>query len=130
VHDGIDIERDVHVTGGASTFELRSTPGGALLSQPAPFDGTASYQGERPPGIPSKWSGNLAVNFPAHAGVRLTGREFTADPQPRTGVRSGRRSNPLAVAEGPGGQDTATHAAGSRLLDVRLNGGFFRVLLS
>lgn len=67
----IYIFRGVEATGGAGSFDFDVPSGTADVNPPEPFAGEASYF--RPSGEKARWQGNLSVDFPGRANVRLTG---------------------------------------------------------
>jgi hypothetical protein len=78
--DGMEIHRFVGVRApaGALTFDRKLR--GATVKPPAPFSGFGHFAarpgaGERSSGI---WSGDLSVDLPGHAGVRIGGPGFRA----------------------------------------------------
>jgi hypothetical protein len=79
---GILISRSAsgHLGAGALGFEPDLST--ATFAAGAPFSGTASYLGKRPPREVTPgtgtWRGNLKIDFPGDAGVRLAGPGFTA----------------------------------------------------
>jgi hypothetical protein len=81
-------EGEIHVmrtvTGrlGAGALRYGSSLDSASFDPAAPFSGSATYRGRRPwhearPGE-GTWRGDLKVDFPGHAGVRLAGPAFSA----------------------------------------------------
>lgn len=70
------IFRGVEAIGGAGSFEFDVPSGTADVNPPEPFSGEASYF--RPPGKKARWRGNLSVDLPGHANVRLTGASTRA----------------------------------------------------
>jgi hypothetical protein len=66
----IRIERIVGALAGPSAFRFDVAAGSAWVGPPAPFAGEATYA--RVEGR-SSWHGNLTVDFPGRAEVRLTG---------------------------------------------------------
>ena len=65
------VTRAVAAEAGPVAFDYDVPGGTAMVAPPAPFDGTAFYR--RAPGGRVTWHGNLSVDFPGRAGVRLTG---------------------------------------------------------
>jgi hypothetical protein len=65
------ISRGVEATGAAGSFDFDVPSGTADVSPPEPFAGEASYF--RPPLKKARWQGDLSVDFPGRANVRLTG---------------------------------------------------------
>jgi len=65
------IFRGVEATGGAGSFNFDVPSGTANVKPPEPFAGEASYF--RPSDTKSRWQGDLSVDFPGRANVRLTG---------------------------------------------------------
>ncbi len=67
-------------TGGSSAFEVAGSPSqptSAVVTPPAPFSGTASF--EAIPGELAEWAGTLAVDLPGVGTVQLTGPRFTPE---------------------------------------------------
>ncbi len=66
------IFRGVEATGAAGSFDFDVPSGTAEVNPPEPFVGEASYF--RPSGQKKvRWQGDLSVDFPGRANVRLTG---------------------------------------------------------
>jgi hypothetical protein len=65
------ISRSVYVTAAPRAFDFDVPSGTALATPPMPFAGDARYI--RSSGKGTRWRGDLSVDFPGHAGVRLTG---------------------------------------------------------
>jgi hypothetical protein len=65
------IERAVGTEAKPAAFDYDVPAGTATVAPPAPFDGEATYN--RPSKGPATWHGDLSVDFPGRAGVRLTG---------------------------------------------------------
>jgi hypothetical protein len=65
------IDRAVTAVGKPSAFDYDVPAGTAAVEPPAPFGGSAGY-GRTIDGRVT-WHGNLSVDFPGRAGVRLTG---------------------------------------------------------
>jgi hypothetical protein len=65
------IIRGVETTGAAGSFDFDVPSGTADVTPPKPFAGEASYL--RPPGKKARWQGDLSVDLPGRADVRLTG---------------------------------------------------------
>jgi hypothetical protein len=80
---GVSILRSVDAMTGPEAFTYGLEKYTATIAPPPPFSGTAYFLGERPPGIPSKVSGDLRVDFPGRAGVALTGAGFRGELQTR-----------------------------------------------
>lgn len=70
------ISRYVAITTAPVSFDFDVPSGTAHVNPPAPFTGGASYR--RSSGRSARWRGDLSVDFPGHAGVRLTGAETHA----------------------------------------------------
>jgi hypothetical protein len=70
------ISRRVRVTTGSDAYDFNVPSGTAHVDPPAPFAGEASYR--RPSDKSARWRGDLSVDFPGHAGVRLTGADTRA----------------------------------------------------
>lgn len=64
--------RGVEATGPSKSFDFDVSRGTARLRPPEPFEGEATYL--RPAGKRNQWTGDLRVDFPGRANVRLTGR--------------------------------------------------------
>lgn len=65
------ISRSVEVTAAPGSFDFDVPSGTAHVRPPRPFAGEASYL--RPSGKSASWQGDLSIDFPGQAGVRLTG---------------------------------------------------------
>ncbi len=65
------ILRGIEAAGAAGSFDFDVPSGMADVNPPEPFAGEASYF--RPSGKTAHWQGDLSVDFPGHADVRLTG---------------------------------------------------------
>lgn len=65
------ISRSIDVTAAPGSFDFDVPSGTAHVVPPKPFAGEASYF--RPSGKSANWHGDLSIDFPGHAGVRLTG---------------------------------------------------------
>jgi hypothetical protein len=63
------ITRGVAAEAGPVAFDYDVSAGTAAVSPPAPFDGEATYR--RGPGKSTSWRGDLTVDFPGRADVRL-----------------------------------------------------------
>lgn len=72
----LHISRGVWVTAAPASFDFDVPAGRAHVNPPTPFEGAASYL--RPSGKSSIWGGDLSVDFPGRAGVRLTGANTRA----------------------------------------------------
>lgn len=88
----VKVQRAVsgHLGGGALSYAASLESAG--FSGETPFAGHATYSGKAPareirPGH-GTWNGNLTVDFPGHAGVRLSGPTFSAS------IIHARRGNP------------------------------------
>lgn len=68
---GMGISRSVDVTAAPGAFDFDVPAGVAFVTPPAPFAGEARYT--RSSGKRASWRGDLSVDFPGRAGVRLTG---------------------------------------------------------
>jgi hypothetical protein len=69
--NGISIGRFAGLVAPAGTFTYDPKVLTATLSPPAPFSGSAQFhRGAKPA---NRWSGNLTVDLPGRAGVKLTG---------------------------------------------------------
>ncbi len=76
---GVRILRSVAVAAGPPTFrqpEREHVPEHLVLTPPAPFSGSASFQ--RTPESTFTWTGPLRVEFPGTDPVALAGPDFTA----------------------------------------------------
>lgn len=71
VSDGISIGRFANLIAPAGTFTYDPKVKTATLRPPAPFSGSAQFHRDAKPA--SRWSGNLTVDLPGRAGVKLTG---------------------------------------------------------
>jgi hypothetical protein len=67
----LSIIRGVEATGAAGSFDFDVRSGTADVNPPEPFAGEASYL--RLSGKKARWRGDLSVDFPGQANVRLTG---------------------------------------------------------
>jgi hypothetical protein len=78
----VSVERHVAGRLGAGAFDYAPSLGSATFTGAGPFDGEATYAGVQPPhgSHPGSgtWRGDLKVNFPGAAGVRLAGPGFSA----------------------------------------------------
>lgn len=70
----IQVSREVQFDYPVSAFEFAPDLRAASLEPPAPFSGAALYRGRARPA--NRWTGNLAVDFPGHSNVSLTGARF------------------------------------------------------
>lgn len=67
-------------SGDAGAFEIggsSSQPTSAVVTPPAPFSGTASFNVV--PGVLAEWAGTLAVDLPGVGTVQLTGPRFAPE---------------------------------------------------
>ena len=64
--------RGVEVAGSSKSFDFDVSTGMARLHPPEPFEGEATYL--RAADKRNQWKGDLSVDFPGRANVRLTGR--------------------------------------------------------
>ncbi len=71
VHEGVLISRFVNVVEPAGTFVFDPKVQTATLHPSAPFSGTGRFNRAAMPA--NRWSGNLTVDLPGRAGVKLTG---------------------------------------------------------
>ena len=71
VHEGVSISRFASVVEPAGTFMFDSKVRSATLRPSAPFSGTGRFNRAAMPA--NRWSGNLTVDLPGRAGVKLTG---------------------------------------------------------
>jgi hypothetical protein len=71
VHEGISIDRFAGAVEPASTFVFDSKVQTATLRPSAPFAGIGRFSRTAKPA--NRWSGNLTVDLPGRAGVKLTG---------------------------------------------------------
>ncbi len=71
VKEGISIGRFVNAIEPAGTFVYDSKVQTATLRPAAPFSGTGRFN--RAASAANRWSGNLTVDLPGRAGVKLTG---------------------------------------------------------
>jgi hypothetical protein len=74
--NGISIGRFAGLVTPAGTFTYDPKVLTATLSPPAPFSGSAQFHRSAKPA--NRWSGNLTVDLPGRAGVKLTGGGLTA----------------------------------------------------
>jgi hypothetical protein len=73
-HDGISIGRFVERTASAGTFGYDPKIRSATVRPPPPFSGTARFRrAARPAG---RWTGDLTVDLPGRANVKLAGSDF------------------------------------------------------
>lgn len=70
------ISRRVWVAAAPDSFDFNVPSGTAHVDPPSPFAGKASYR--RSSGKEARWRGDLSVEFPGHADVRLTGPKTRA----------------------------------------------------
>jgi hypothetical protein len=70
----IRVLREVQVDTPASAFGFAPGLRAASLDPPTPFSGSALYLREARPA--NRWTGNLAIDFPGHSNVSLTGTRF------------------------------------------------------
>jgi hypothetical protein len=70
-HGPLSITRGVEAEAGPSAFDYDVAAGTATVSPPAPFDGEATFR--RGSGKSASWHGDLSVDFPGRADVRLAG---------------------------------------------------------
>lgn len=71
VRDGISIGRLAGLIAPAGTFTYDPKVQAATLRPPAPFSGSAQFHRGANPA--NRWTGNLTVDLPGRAGVKLTG---------------------------------------------------------
>lgn len=71
VHEGVSISRFANVIEPAGTFVFDPKVQSATLRPSAPFSGTGRFNRAAMPA--NRWSGNLTVDLPGRAGVKLTG---------------------------------------------------------
>jgi hypothetical protein len=78
----VKVERFVGGRLGAGALSYAPSLGSATFTGAGPFEGKATYSGVHPPqGThpgPGTWRGDLKVDFPGAAGVRLAGPGFSA----------------------------------------------------
>ncbi len=72
VREGVSIGRFAGAVEPADTFVFDSKARTATLNPSAPFSGTGRFNRAAMPA--NRWSGNLTVDLPGRAGVKLTGR--------------------------------------------------------
>jgi len=65
----LGITRGISAEAGPAAFDYDVSAGTATVSPPVPFDGEAVYR--RGPGKSTSWHGDLTVDFPGRADVRL-----------------------------------------------------------
>ena len=73
-HDGITIRREVSKVAGVGAFDYDPLLRAATLEPPAPFSGRAVFRRAAVPA--SRWTGNLAVDFPGRPDVSLARAGF------------------------------------------------------
>lgn len=71
VHEGVSIGRFANAVEPAGTFVFDSKVQTATLHPSAPFSGTGRFNRAAPPA--NRWSGDLTVDLPGRAGVKLNG---------------------------------------------------------
>lgn len=71
VHEGVSIGRFANVVEPAGTFVFDSKVKTATLHPSAPFSGTGRFNRAAPPA--NRWSGDLTVDLPGRAAVKLNG---------------------------------------------------------
>ncbi|HSK50953.1 MAG TPA: hypothetical protein VK889_10735 [Solirubrobacterales bacterium] len=76
MRDGIEISRFVEGIAPRGTFSWDPLLRRATLAPPAPFSGSASFHRVAAPA--SRWTGDLAVDFPGRSDVRLAGAAMRA----------------------------------------------------
>jgi hypothetical protein len=69
--NGVAITRVTGAVAEAGTFEYDSKVKTATVHPPSPFSGTGKFRREAKPS--AQWTGDLTVDFPGKAGVKLTG---------------------------------------------------------
>lgn len=74
--DGVSIERFTGLIASAHTFEYDPKVQTAALRPPAPFSGTAHFRRDAKPA--NRWTGDLTVDLPGKAGVKLTGGNLSS----------------------------------------------------
>lgn len=67
----LQIHRSVGGFTSASAFEFAPDVTRARVKPPPPFSGSALFSRHASPS--NRWTGNLAINFPGHSGVRVAG---------------------------------------------------------
>lgn len=72
----VSIHREVDTTYGAQSFDFAPDLSSAAFDPPAPFSGSGLYRRGAKPA--NRWTGDLAVDFPGHSNVPLTGARFRA----------------------------------------------------
>jgi len=72
----LEILRSVEIAAAPGSFDFDVPSGVARVSPPRPFAGEATYQ--RGSGKSASWQGNLSVDFPGRADLRLTGSDTRA----------------------------------------------------
>jgi len=83
IHEGVSIGRFANAVEPASTFVFNSKVQTATLHPVAPFSGTGRFNRAAPPA--NRWSGDLTVDLPGRAEVKLTGSGDRA----HLGIRAG-----------------------------------------
>jgi len=76
ISNGISIGRFAGLIASAGTFTYDPKVQTATLRPPAPFSGSAQFH--RSAKLSNRWTGNLTVDLPGKAGVKLTGRDLKA----------------------------------------------------
>lgn len=75
-HGGMEIARQVAVSGTPDNFVFEDNLSTATIQPPAPFAGSAAFT--RNPDGSGSWSGDLTVDLPGRADLPLVGPEFKA----------------------------------------------------
>lgn len=76
LRDGVGIDRFASLIAPASTFDFDPKVQTATLRPPAPFSGSARFDRNAKPA--NRWTGDLTVDLPGRAGVKLTGPRIRA----------------------------------------------------
>lgn len=76
VREGIAIDRLIGIVAPPSSFKYDAGVKRATVHPPSPFSGTARFYRDGTPG--GRWTGNLTVDLPGRAGVKLTGASAQA----------------------------------------------------
>lgn len=74
--NGVSIERFTGLVAPADTFNYDPKVKTATLHPPAPFSGSARFHRDAKPR--DRWTGNLTIDLPGRAGVKLTGGRLRA----------------------------------------------------
>jgi hypothetical protein len=81
-HGRLSVYRGIDAMAGVNTFTFQPQTETALIAPPEPFSGAGTFV-EEASGVPSRWTGDLRVDFPGRAHVSLTGPGFSGEIQTR-----------------------------------------------